>query len=319
VPSGKTGWPWTEASSSLTNAKESGVPWPRISIVTPSYNQGPYIEEAIRSVLLQGYPNLEYVVIDGGSTDQSREIIEKYQPWLTYWVSEKDNGQAEAINKGLDRTTGEIVNWLNSDDLLYLGALKRLALAYLENRTAMLYNGSAVRVDAHGTYGSPYTAQQLSAESAFEGKVPLPQPAIFFKREAWVQHGKLKSFYYAMDTDLFFSCIVSGQSQTVGGPPLAMMRIHEEAKTAKSEALKPMFLERFEIFSKLSLDPAIPSHIRRQIDYGLNRESLRLARVVVRDEGSWWQAIRWFMRALKYSPKKTLYRFPYLLWGQFHR
>ena len=96
APPGKTGWPWTEASSSLTRADEIGAPWPRISIVTPSYNQGLFIEETIRSVLLQGYPNLEYVVIDGGSTDQSVEIIEKYQPWLTYWISEKDNGQAEA-------------------------------------------------------------------------------------------------------------------------------------------------------------------------------------------------------------------------------
>lgn len=95
-----------------------GKPWPKISIVTPSFNQGQYIEETIRSILLQGYPNLEYIVIDGGSTDGAVDVIRKYEKWLTYWVSEPDKGQADAINKGLERCTGEIFNWINSDDIL---------------------------------------------------------------------------------------------------------------------------------------------------------------------------------------------------------
>ena len=90
-----------------------GSDWPRISIVTPSYNQGQYIEETIRSILLQGYPNLEYIIIDAGSTDQTVEIIKKYEMFLSYWVSESDNGQAHAINKGLSLCTGEIFNWIN--------------------------------------------------------------------------------------------------------------------------------------------------------------------------------------------------------------
>ena len=99
----------------------NGEAWPRISIVTPSFNQGQFIEETIRSILLQGYPNLEYIIIDGGSTDESVEIIKKYEPWLTYWVSEKDRGQAHAINKGLERCTGEILAYINSDDYYYPG------------------------------------------------------------------------------------------------------------------------------------------------------------------------------------------------------
>jgi glycosyltransferase involved in cell wall biosynthesis len=181
--SGRYGWPWTEESSPLPELQKNSQPWPRISIITPSFNQRPFIEETIRSVLLQGYPNLEYIIMDGGSTDGSVDIILKYQPWLTYWVSEKDNGQADAINKGLDHATGEIANWLNSDDLLYLGALKKVATGYAEDRTALLYNGSALRVDSQGTYGSPYSASPLSAEAAFEGKIPLPQPAIFFSEK----------------------------------------------------------------------------------------------------------------------------------------
>src|SRR5215469_2917833 len=106
-PAGHTGWPWTIESMPSPPARTDGSPWPTISIVTPSYNQGQFIEETIRSVLLQGYPALEYIIIDGGSTDQSVEIIKKYEPWLTYWISESDRGQSHAINKGFKRATGE--------------------------------------------------------------------------------------------------------------------------------------------------------------------------------------------------------------------
>src|SRR5436309_815911 len=104
-PSGKTGWPWTEETAQIAKNMPDGSPWQPISIVTSSFNQGGFIEETIRSILLQGYPNLEYIIIDGGSTDQSVDVIKKYQPWLAYWVSERDRGQADAINKGLERCT----------------------------------------------------------------------------------------------------------------------------------------------------------------------------------------------------------------------
>src|SRR3990172_6947421 len=111
-PVGRTGFPWTEGTPALHN--DGGSAYPKITIVTPSYKQGQYLEETIRSVLLQGYPNLEYIVIDGGSPDNSAEIIEKYAPFLAYWVSERDSGQVNAINKGFARATGEIMGWLNS-------------------------------------------------------------------------------------------------------------------------------------------------------------------------------------------------------------
>src|ERR1700692_4825128 len=113
-PIGRAGWPWTE-NCTLPDHNQEYASWPRISIVTPSYNQGQFLEETIRSVLLQGYPNLEYFVIDGGSEDRSVEIIKQYQPWITYWVSERDRGQTDAINKGLGLSRGDIFNWLNSD------------------------------------------------------------------------------------------------------------------------------------------------------------------------------------------------------------
>ena len=101
--------------------------YPKITVVTPNYNYGHYLEETIRSVLLQGYPNLEYIIIDGGSTDNSVEIIKKYESYVTYWESKPDRGQTHAINKGLERATGEIFNWINSDDILMPGALLAIA------------------------------------------------------------------------------------------------------------------------------------------------------------------------------------------------
>lgn len=115
-PPDKTGWPWTEENQPLPDQMPSGSEWPRMSIVTPSYNYGRFIEETIRSVLLQGYPNLEYIIIDGGSTDNTVEVIKKYEKYITFWVSEPDKGQTDAINKGYEHCTGDIFVWLNADD-----------------------------------------------------------------------------------------------------------------------------------------------------------------------------------------------------------
>src|SRR5262245_11264512 len=115
-PANKKGWPWTEECAQLPDRMPDGSEWPRISIVTPSYNQGAFLEETLRSVLLQGYPNLEYVVIDGGSRDCSVDVIKKYERWIRYWVSEPDRGQSHAINKGFEKTNGDILAYINSDD-----------------------------------------------------------------------------------------------------------------------------------------------------------------------------------------------------------
>jgi len=129
-PTNQTGWPWTEGHAQLPDTTPYNHPWPKVTIVTPSYNQGQYLEMTIRSVLLQGYPNLEFIIIDGGSSDNSIEIILKYEPWLAYWVSEKDQGQSNAINKGFTHATGNIFAYLNSDDFYEPGALQVCALAF---------------------------------------------------------------------------------------------------------------------------------------------------------------------------------------------
>src|SRR5262249_23613164 len=118
APEGKIGWPWTEESIVLPHCKPKGDSWPLITVVTPSLNQGRFLEETIRSILLQAYPNLEYFVLDGGSTDNSVEIIEKYSRWISFWVSEPDRGQSAAVNRGLRMGSGLYATWINSDDML---------------------------------------------------------------------------------------------------------------------------------------------------------------------------------------------------------
>jgi len=122
----------------------------KISILMPSYNQGPYLEAAIRSVLTQDYPNKELIVIDGGSTDESREIIKRYESELAYWVSEPDRGQAHALNKGLAHATGDIVGWLNSDDCYLPGAFRRVARAFEQNNEVLLVHGDRLMIDGAG-------------------------------------------------------------------------------------------------------------------------------------------------------------------------
>lgn len=129
APPGKSGWPWAAPPCDLAEPNQ-GFEWPRISVVTPSFNQAHFIEETIRSILLQGYPNLEYIVIDGGSTDGSVEIIREYEPWISYWVSEPDRGMYDAINKGFARATGEIMAWSNTDDVYLPGAFHTIASVF---------------------------------------------------------------------------------------------------------------------------------------------------------------------------------------------
>jgi glycosyltransferase involved in cell wall biosynthesis len=152
LPPGKTGWPWTEESPQLSDTMPDGRPWPQVSVVTPSYNQEQFIEETIRSVLLQGYPNLEYIIIDGGSIDESVEIIRKYADWLAYWVSEPDRGQTDALNKGFARAHGEIVAWLNSDDTYEPGTLRRVAQEFGEDQARVVIYGNCNFVDENGSF-----------------------------------------------------------------------------------------------------------------------------------------------------------------------
>jgi len=176
----------------------------KITIVTPSYNQAPFLEQTIRSVLDQDYPAIEYFVIDGGSNDGSLEIIKKYSDRLAGWVSEKDAGQTDAINKGFARATGSVLAWINSDDTYQPGAIRE-AMGLLSDYPSwgMVY-GDTNFIDENGRTIGKFSAAQTDYEKLRQAYVHIPQQASFFRTDLWKKVGPLDpSFYFAMDYDLW--------------------------------------------------------------------------------------------------------------------
>jgi glycosyltransferase involved in cell wall biosynthesis len=177
--------------------------YPKITVITPSFNQGEFLEDTITSILSQNYPNLEYMIIDGGSTDNSVEIINQYAAQLTYFVSEKDNGQSDAINKGLQRATGEYITWINSDDQLLPNALQTVAQCFQENPAAWVVHGRTI------LFGEEMEEQEKGCPSGdlaphYLASLPFPQPSSFFSKAALDEVGLLNAdYHYGMDYDFF--------------------------------------------------------------------------------------------------------------------
>lgn len=207
LPEPSTGYqllPWESMDLPLPKA---GVDYPKISIVTPSFNQGQFIEQTIRSVLLQNYPNLDLIIIDGGSTDQSVEIISKYEKWITFWVSEKDKGQSDALNKGLEKCSGKIFNWLNSDDYLEKGALLEVGELFSKYPDASMVCGYCQIFEGDKTLYKYRTQVAASAEKTFiENK--YNQPSSYYNLDKLRKVLPVDSdLRYCMDLDLWYSFI----------------------------------------------------------------------------------------------------------------
>jgi len=207
---------------------------PRISIVTPSYNQGKFLEETIKSVLGQEYPELEYIIIDGGSCDDSVDIIRSYGNLLSYWVSERDSGQSDAINKGFERSSGSILCWLNSDDYLLPGALHEIAQRYSDNPECDVFVGLGQFISPDGnviaTEPLDKTPDLLSLLNWHEGG-RIMQPSCFFTRRAWLACGPLDtSLNYAMDLDLWLKFAENFKFNSIQRA-MSCARLHSEAKT----------------------------------------------------------------------------------------
>ena len=183
---------------------------PKISIVTPSFNQGEFLERTIRSVLAQDYPNVEYIVMDGGSTDESLPIIARYADRLAHWESAPDRGQSHAINRGFARATGDIFGWLNSDDWLEPGALSRVAEQAMRYPDVGAFVGEARVVDLNGNVELYKKPGELTFDAFchwLDGEFFM-QPACFFRRSAWEASGPLdESLHIALDLDLWLRMV----------------------------------------------------------------------------------------------------------------
>lgn len=225
------GWPWTPSSGGPGPSLPRDPP--RITIVTPSFNQGAFIEATLRSVLLQEYPNLEYMVLDGGSTDGAADVVRRYAPWLAHHEIAPDRGQSHAINRGFARATGDILGWVNSDDRLLPGALWRVAEAAQRHPDCAAWVGSVRSVTPRGRLIFPKAPRNLTREQladwGHDGE--FAQPGCFFSRKAFESAGRTdESLHYAFDVDLWIRLASQGHFAEIEGF-LAEETIHPAAKT----------------------------------------------------------------------------------------
>src|SRR5215210_5780268 len=269
-----------------------------VSIITPSYNQAPYLEQTIQSVLKQGYPHIEYIVVDGGSTDNSAEIIKKYADRLAYWISERDSGQAEAINKGFARANGEILAWLNSDDYYMLNTVSFAVRCFEQNPDVVMVYADMLAVDGDGQTINVLKYKQLSLQDLLCFQI-IGQPSVFFRRSALEKTGYLEpSFHFMLDHHLWIR--LARQGQILHVPQIwSAARYHAEAKNRARAA--EFGREAFRILDWVKSQPGLMeavSGVERRARASAHRVD---ARYLLDGEKS-WPALKAWMRALFIHP-----------------
>jgi glycosyltransferase involved in cell wall biosynthesis len=268
---------------------------PKVSIVTPSYNQAGFLEQTLHSVLSQGYPNLEYIVVDGGSTDGSRELIERYAGSLAWWISEKDTGQAEGINKGLARATGEIVAWLNSDDLYQPGAIAGAAAAFAAHPEAGMVFSDVLAVDGSGKATNLMRYGDWGLDELMTFHI-IGQPGVFLRRSILERAGLLDlDYHYLLDHQLWLRVAQAAPIRHVPGI-WAAARFHAEAKNVAQPT--GFGRDAYTIVEWMRTQPGLLERYQRlapQIWAGAHRMNARYLLDGGQPAAAWrcyWQSIR---------------------------
>jgi glycosyltransferase involved in cell wall biosynthesis len=277
-------------------------PLPLVTVITPSYNQAQYLEETICSVLSQDYPHLEYIIVDGGSTDGSQEIIRKYADRLAWWVSEKDSGQADAINKGFARATGEIVAWLNSDDLYRPGAIAAAVAELVRHPECGMVFGDVVSIDAGGQPFNIMTFGDWGLEDLLQFRI-IGQPAVFLRRAVLERAGYLDlSYNLVLDIELWMRVAQQAPIQHVP-KRWAAARFHATAKNVSQAPHYSAEAER--LLAWIAAHPGLRETYRRlerPIRAGMHCYSARY----LLDGGLPGPALRAYLRCFWASPRAAL-------------
>ncbi len=277
---------------------------PLVSIITPSYNQATYLEQTLKSVLEQDYPYLEYFIVDGDSTDGSVDIICKYVEKLAWWVSEMDSGQAEAINKGLFRATGEIIAWLNSDDKYLPGAILGAVKAFQENPDIVLVYGNMLAVDKHGKTINVQKFKQLTLKDLLCFQI-IGQPAVFIRREALEKVGHLDpTYHFLLDHHLWLRIALQGRILHVD-ETWAAARYHPKAKNIANPI--EFSREAFRILDWVKTQPGLAEAIT-DVERRVRASAFRVDARYQLDGGQAWQSLVSWFRALLIHPPTALAR-----------
>jgi glycosyltransferase involved in cell wall biosynthesis len=276
-----------------------------VSIITPSFNQAKYLEDTIQSVLGQDYANLEYILVDGGSTDASVDIIRKYDDRLAWWVSERDNGQAEAINKGLSRATGEIVAWLNSDDTYLPGAISTVVRVFEENPDVALVYGNMLAVNENGETINILCYDQLNLEDLLCFQI-IGQPAVFFRRDALEKAGFLDpTYHFLLDHHFWLRIAMQGRILHVD-QTWAAARYHAEAKNRARAA--EFGHEAFRILDWVRQTQPQLAPVLAKVGRRARASAYRFNARYLLDGGQPLPALKAWMRALLIHPPTALTR-----------
>ncbi len=275
-----------------------------VSIITPSFNQAQFLEQTLRSVLDQDYPFMEYIVVDGASTDASVDIIRRYSDRLAWWSSEKDHGQGEAINKGIARAKGEIVGWINSDDYYLPHAISSAVTAFERNPDVAMVYGDMLAVDQHGATTNVLRYKQLSLEDLLCFQI-IGQPAVFFRREVYEKVGGLDpNLHFMLDHQLWIRIAQQGKLLYVP-QTWAAARYHSQAKNR----LKPVEfgIEAFRILDWMKTEPNL-SPTFAKIEKRARASVLRVNARYRLDAGQPGAALRAWFQALFIHPPTALQR-----------
>jgi glycosyltransferase involved in cell wall biosynthesis len=289
---------------------------PLVSVVTPSYNQAEFLEDTIRSVLAQDYPGIEYLIVDGGSTDGSVDIIQKYSSELAWWVSEPDEGQASAINKGMSNAKGEIVAWLNSDDLYLPGAVRQAVEAFQATPKAGMVFGNAVTIDAEGCPIKELVFPDWELKDLVGFRI-ICQPAVFMRRALFEQVAGLDlEYHYMLDHHLWIRIASEEPIQHVSSI-WAAARHHETAKNVSQAA--GFGRESFEVLDWIQTQPDLAPIVEQN-----NRDVLsgayRLNARYLLDGGQYADSLKSYAKAFYYRPSYAAnhwHRILYAMLGLF--
>lgn len=285
APTGKAGWPWTEGSTRLPDTMPDGKSWPRISIITPHLNQRPFIEETIRSILLQGYPEIEHIIVDGGSTDGSLDLIAQYSSWVRCIV-EKGEGQSAAANRGFRLATGDLIGWQNSDDFYGPDHFRQVALA-----AARYPDGDILHGTVRGFQGQdsqpPWlfeNCQEFSQESLLDDVCVMNQ-SMFFRRKIFERGIFLKDdLHFAMDLEYFWRLSLEGFRYQLVPSMIGYYRQHENAKSTTYNVRSD--LEIYDMLRNLCrekrLDRPLRLEARRKLRQRFMRSFSRARRTILK-------------------------------------
>lgn len=241
----KEGWPWNEEVDE--NIYDSKIIWPKISIVTPSFNQGEFIEETIRSIVLQNYPNIEYIIMDGGSSDGTLQFLENYTNFINICISEKDKGQSDALIKGFNLATGDFMNWINSDDILSKNGLFYIAKAILDNPDVNFIHGRNGIMSIQSELYSYMPHPEDMLNKRYIAEMPYGQQACFFSRKLYFDCGGInRDIRFSMDYELYLRMHLFGTNVLQIGDLIGCIRIHNNTKTAQLDHI--MHLENGNAF-----------------------------------------------------------------------